>query len=799
MKKILFILFILFSALGVRAQELRGRVVDAANEPLIGATVVWEGTTVGVITDAEGNFRLHRVKNHPVLVVSYVGYTTQSRNMESGSEEVLFTLEEDGVNIEGVVVESTMSGNFVKHDGVVKGEMISFAGLCKMACCNLAESFENSASVTVGYSDAISGARQIKMLGLAGTYTQILDENRPIMRGLSAPYGLSYTPGMWLNSIQVSKGVASVTAGHEAITGQINLEMRKPTDSERLFLNLYLDDELRPEINLSSALPVSRDKRLTTIILAHGSLDTDKNGMDHNHDGFRDMPRSNQINVANRWLFEATPGGLQLRWGWKYVEENRLGGMTSYTADMHRERRSMELTDQNLLGVLNEGIYGSHINNRNINAYIKLGMPVGASIYDAEHDEELRSNFAMIVDYEHFNEEAYFGLNDYAGREHALSANLMYNHYFTPRSSLIMGLTGQMHLYDEYLENITIATLAADQVAINRTPFALDREEHEVGLYAEYTYSIHDKFSLVVGARGDYNTFYEKFYFTPRGHLRWNITPTTVLRASAGMGYRSTNLMTDNIGVLATGREIRFVNDRGEHIAFEEIDRMEKALTFGGSLTQTFTLVQEHDATLSFDYFRTRFYNQVVADQEYMPGAVCFYNTGSLSYTDSYQIDFTWTPVERFDIFATFRYTDSAITLNRPDHSTYRLERPLISEYKTLLNLQYATKFRRWVFDLTAQYNGPSRLPSLDGRVEEVHYSPSYPMLFAQVSRKIGRFDIYLGCENILDYTQDAPIVVDGHKFHQGDNPFASSFNSSVVWGPLMGRKIYIGMRFNLY
>ena len=799
MKKILLILLFLASAFGLEAQELRGRVVDSANEPLIGATVLWEGTTVGVITDLEGNFRLHRVKNHPVLVASYVGFTAQAQTIESGVEEVLFTLQEDGVNIEGVVVESTLSGNFVKHDGVVKGEMISFAGLCKMACCNLAESFENSASVTVGYSDAISGARQIKMLGLAGTYTQILDENRPIMRGLSAPYGLSYTPGMWLNSIQVSKGVASVTAGHEAITGQINLEMRKPTDDERLFINAYLDDELRPELNISTALPVTRDKRLTTVILAHGSMDTDKDGMDHNHDGFRDMPRSNQINLANRWLFEATPGGLQLRWGWKFVEENRLGGMTSYTSEMHRERRSIKLSPERILSMVDEGIYGSHIHNRNINAYVKLGMPVGASVYDAERGEELRSNFALVVDYEHFNEEAYFGLNDYLGRENALSANVMYNHYFSPRSSLIMGLTGQMHLYDESLENVTLRTLSPEQITFDLRLNDLARKEHEVGLYAEYTYTIHDKFSLVLGARGDYNTFYEKFYFTPRGHLRWNITPTTVFRGSAGMGYRSTNLLTDNIGILATGRQISFVNALGDPTSFDQLNRMEQALTFGGSLTQTFSLVKEHDATLSFDYFRTRFYNQVVADQEYMPSHVLFYNTGSLSYTDSYQVDFTWTPIERFDIFATFRYTDSATTLNRPDGSTHRLERPLISRYKTLINLQYATKFRRWVFDVTAQYNGPSRLPSLDGNLDELHYSPAYPMLFAQISRKIGLFDIYLGCENILGYTQDAPITVDGHKFHPGDNPFASSFNSSVVWGPLMGRKIYIGVRFNLY
>ena len=263
-------------ALGVcaplRAQELRGEVRDAEGRPLAGASVYWAGTTVGTSADGGGTFRLHRVKGRELLVASFLGYVNDTLRVDAAAQQAAFGLRAEGVELEGVVVEAAQSGNFVKRDGIVKGEMISFAGLCKMACCNLAESFENSASVTVGYSDAISGARQIKMLGLAGTYTQILDENRPVMRGLSAPYGLSYTPGMWLNSIQVSKGVASVTAGHDAITGQINLEHRKPTDEERLFVNLYLDDELRPEANISTAFPGSRDGKLSSVLLLHGSV-----------------------------------------------------------------------------------------------------------------------------------------------------------------------------------------------------------------------------------------------------------------------------------------------------------------------------------------------------------------------------------------------------------------------------------------------------------------------------------------------------------------------------------------------
>ncbi|MBS5644094.1 MAG: TonB-dependent receptor [Alistipes sp.] len=773
-----FALSAFFIAAGgtLRAQDIRGAVRDADDRPLAGASVYWAGTTVGASTDAEGAFLLHRVKGYDRLVASYLGYVNDTLRIDEAVQRADFALRAEGVELEGVVVEGNLSGNFVKRDGIVKGEMISFAGLCKMACCNLAESFENSASVTVGYSDAISGARQIKMLGLAGTYTQILDENRPIMRGLSAPYGLSYTPGMWLNSIQVSKGVASVTAGHEAITGQINLEHRKPTDSERLFVNLYLDDELRPEANVSTAFPVSRDKKLSSVILLHGSGDTDVRKMDHNHDGFRDLPRSAQFNVANKWLY-AADNGTQVRWGWKFVQESRLGGMLDYRNTAAMREAMFRDWDWQTEGT-RMPLYGSHIRNRNANGYFKVGMPVGPSVYDEAEQDEMRSNLAFVADFDHFDEEAYFGLNDYSGNQNSLALNLMYNHYFTYRSSLNVGVQAHLDYYRETLGNDT-PWLGSDRA------YDFGRDEEEVGAYAEYTYAVRDKFSVVAGLRGDYNAFYDRFFLTPRGHVKWNVTPSTTLRASAGLGYRSTNVITDNIGMLATGRELVIP-------ALGDLDRLEKALTLGGSLTQTFGLVNPGDATLSFDYFRTQFCNSVVVDQEYDAQTIRVYDSDGRSFTDTYQIDFSWTPVERLDIFATFRYTDSRMTIDRPDGTTARVERPLVSEYKTLLNIQYATKFRRWVFDATAQLNGPARIPTQTGDLADSRYSPRYPMFYAQVSRKVGKFDIYVGCENIADYRQEDPIL-------NAANPYDYKFNSMNVWGPLMGRKFYAGLRFNLY
>ena len=781
MKKSLFTLIAAICAITASAQNITGRVMDAAGNPLPGASVYWADTNIGEAADINGYFRLHRVKDYNRLVGSVVGYTNDTVTVTKETSEVFFNLAE-GVTVESVIIEGTLGGNYISHEGILKNENISFAGLCKMACCNLAESFENSASVTVGYSDAISGARQIKMLGLAGTYTQILDENRAIMRGLSAPYGLGYTPGMWLNSIQVSKGIASVTAGHEAVTGQINLEHRKPTDEERLFLNIYFDNELKPEVNLSTALPVTKDKRLSTVILAHASADT--KDYDHNGDGYRDLPMARQFNIANRWLYQGE-SGIQIRWGAKYVNDNRTGGQMTFKKSLQSDKDGKPWYDW----WREEGLYGSVVANQEANAYFKMGRPVGAAVFDEEENEELRSNIAMVADYDFFREDAIFGADKgYVGGQHAANLNLMYTHYFTYNSSLATGITASSRWVTE---NLTDRTWGRDDAWGNSMKDNIlrnfDRNETEIGAYAEYTYNIKEKFSAVAGARYDYNAYFRKHLFTPRGHIKWNITPTTVLRGSAGLGFRPTDIITDNIGIMATGRRIVFDTPFGR-----DFNRMEKALTAGGSFAQTISTVNYRDMTISLDYFRTELFHSVVVDQERDANNIYIYTTDGKSYTNTYQVDLTWNPVERFDIFATFRYTDSRYTITRADGSQQLVERPLVSRFKTLLNIQYATRMRKWTFDVTAQLNGKSRIPTQTGNIEDSEYSPIYPMFFAQVTHKIRMWDIYLGCENIAGFRQKTPIL--GYA-----DPYSTAFNSSCVWGPLMGRKIYIGVRFNLY
>ena len=764
MKKSLLLFLGIFIIYSLSAKDIKGTVYGLSTtntkETLPFATIYWADASTGVTSNEDGAFSIAEPKKFPAkLVASFVGYNPDTITITSANNNVEFTLHVASNTLDNVVVVGRRAANYISKLAPVKTEVISAAGLCKMACCNLAESFENSASISVGYSDAVSGARQIRLLGLSGIYTQMLDENRPDMRGLATPFGLSYTPGQWLESIQVAKGMGSVLQGYESITGQINLEYRKPTTPEPFFINLFVDDMWRTEANIASSLQLS--PKWYTTILAHGSIDTKKH--DGNDDGFLDEPLKKQINIANRWLYTAD-NGAQLRLGIKGLYEERESGQMDF--DKNRPR---DITQ-----------YGTEIDNKHFNAYVKLGIPVGKPHVheegEEEHEEEaMQPNIAFMADYSFHELNSFFGLKDYNGKENTASLNVLFQSGFGKNHRYTLGASGRWNNFKEQLQDVWFTSSNARKDSITN----LDREEWVAGVFGEYTFSYDDKLTLVAGMRADYNSLY-KWLFTPRVTVKYNFTEQLILRMTGGRGFRAANVITDNIGMLATGRQIYIDNN---------LD-IEDAWTYGGSFSWYFKLFQDENASISVDYFRTEFTNQILVDQERDPSKVWIYNLDGKSYSNTYQIDFSVAPFERFTAMATFRYTDAKSSYKTNTPVNELRERPLTDRYKAVLNLQYATRMNIWTFDFTAQVNGETRLP--DFAVTHDNYSPVYPLFFAQITRKFKGVDIYLGCENLFNYMQHDPII-------NAHDPYDQKFNSSVIWGPLMGRKIYAGLRFTLF
>ncbi len=744
-RKILILLLFIYSALTINAQTING-IVKAQKSygevaPLAFASIYWLEGKISLESNEKGEFSFNKKGTGTVsLIATYVGFTKDTLLLKNGEVKAeLFLKEQNELNAARVV--GKQAGNFLSKITPVKTEVITAAGLCKMACCNLAESFENSASVTVGYADAITGARQIRLLGLSGIYTQMLDENRPVMRGIASPFGLSYIPGQWLESIQIAKGPSSVVNGLEAITGQINLEHRKPTAEQPLFLNLFLSNALRTEANVASSLQLNR--KWSTVMLGHFS--TDPKGHDGNHDGFKDEPVSMQFNVANRWLYFAD-NGMQIRFGFKALNDDRVAGMNEF-------KKGMDITPS---------MWGSEIKNTGFNSFLKVGVPLNT-------DNSM--NIATVVDYSWHRLNSFFGLNKFNAIQNSVFVNVILQNQINKNHKYIFGISGQMDNLDETLTEREFTSTAGklNDVSV----LYPGREERSVGVYGEYTYTKDDKISVVTGLRLDRNNIYG-WLFAPRVNIKYTFFDELVFRGSAGRGFRSPNQISDNLGILSTGRNIILENNPD----------IEDAWTYGVNLTGYLPFGFDKKSSLSFDYFRTDFNSQLIVDQERSISAVWFYNLNGRSYTNTYQADFSIAPVERFTILATFRYNDTKATMEGQG----LVERPLVSRYKGVLNFQYATKMNKWTFDFTAQLNGPSKLPSFLGGGN----SPVYPMFYAQVTKKFKDLDVYIGGENLSNYRQKHPIL-------NANDPYSQGFNSTLIWGPLMGVKVYAGLRFTIW
>ena len=645
------------------------------------------------------------------------------------------------------VFTADRAGNYLSKGKDIRTEVISSQGLMKMACCNLAESFENSASVTVGYSDAVTGARQIRLLGLSGVYTQMLDENRPVMRGLSAPFGLSYVPGSWLESIQIAKGSPSVINGVESMTGQINLEHKKPTDEKPLFINASMMTDTKADFNAISAFQLS--PTVYANILAHvdGNFKTE----DMNMDGFADDPRQLQFNLASRWLYY-TPE-LLIHWGVSAVSDRRQGGQEGYEKGAYFQGRP----------------WGTDIRNRVLSAYAKIGYALR---------EDNSASIAFIGDWTADRMDAWFGASRYDVLQHTAFGNLMYRNRVNDTHDFTVGLSGTFDRYDETLERILPGN-------INQSLGRIDL--FHGGAYGEYTFHAGETLSVIAGLRGEwYNE--GGFQLSPRGTLKYQPAEWLVLRANGGRGLRNALPLMDNFGVLSTGKV--FDGNILDHM-------LESSWTFGGNATFYLPFKASY---ISLDYFGTRFIDKLVVDYEDAPGVIAFYSGRSKS--DSWQADLHTEPFTRFTVDVTARYTGAYTDLRT---GGYR-ETPLLAPWKAVLNLQYRTNLDHWIFDFTASWNGSARVydfmkdrKDADGRLLYPDgRTPSYPLLYAQVTRRFRGFDIYVGGENLTNFRQTDVIL--GHRMGDGMvDPDSADFDASAVWGPLMGLKLNIGFRLTIW
>ena len=695
------LMIILMPDLIIAQTKLEGKIYDTSDSDqlgLPGASIFWEGTTVGTSTNVAGVFSIRRLKQNTRLVISFVGYKTDTITIGPEETYIKHSLSQNN-EINEIFVYGKAVGTHINKIDPILTLNITGAELRKAACCNLSESFETNASVDVNYTDAATGAKQIQLLGLAGNYTQILTENIPAMYGLASAYGLNYIPGPWMESIQVSKGTSSVRNGYESIAGQLNVEYKKPATSEKVYVNGFLSDAGRQEINANTS--VILNKNWSTLLMTHAE---NQNGMsDHNKDGFRDEPDVKQYHIFNRWDYLTDVSDF--RAGIKYLEEERLGGQLSYKNN-----------DQN---TWSDG-FGINIRTKRFEAFTKAG---GVFMKDRSMSVGWIQNIAM------HNQNSLYGPRQYDGTQKSYYTNMLYQ--WNPLLSKHTLDAGFSYKYDLYSENLDA--------------LKLDRKESVPGMFIQYTYADTAKITVVAGLRVDNHNLYGTLV-TPRIHLRYVIFPRLTLRASIGKGYRSANVLAENSYLLASSRNMIIASDL----------RIEEAWNTGLSLTGNIP-VSGKVLKLSSEFFHTNFVNQIITDLDSSVDNVRFYNLQGKSYSNVLQFEASGQFLEGLDLLIAWRWNDVKMTFN----DTLR-SKPLVSRYKGLFTLSYLNHLRKWQYDYTLQLNGPGRVPSTNSNPEmyrRPHSFNAFTVMNIQVTRNFKKWQIYAGVENFLDYTQHMPII----------------------------------------
>lgn len=630
--------------------------------------------------------------------------------------------------------------------GALNGSEMNKEQLFKAACCNLGESFTGNPSVDVNFNDATTGAKQIKLLGLAGTYVQLLTENQPNFRGAAAPYALDYIPGTWMKSIQVSKGSASVKNGYESLTGQINVQYLQPEDAEGVTVNLYGNTMSRLEANAEGNIHVN--KKLSTELLTHFHNSWDHH--DINDDGFLDEPNVRQYNFQNRWLYKDDAyifhGGLSL------LNEERMGGQRTHHAGMSG---TPFLTD---------------ISTRRYEAYMKHAV-----VLDKAHG----SNLALMANASMHLQDALLGAKAYRVNEKSLSSQLVYETNFTPEHNLSLGLSfthdylGQGLRFDAHMVPQGSSVLAP-QIGAS----ALKEKENVVGAYAQYTYNLHERLVAMAGIRVDHSSLYGSFV-TPRLNLKWQVNDILGLRASVGKGYRAARALAENSYLLGSGRQ--FILGQNDH--------QEEAWNYGVSAALNIPLWNKN-LQVNADYYFTNFIHQTMVDFDADPHQINIYSSDAKSYSHALQIDASYELLRGMTMMLAYRRN-----IVKATYHGVLMDKPLTSKYKGLATLSYKTPLGIWQFDATLQLNGGGRMPEPytmpDGKPSWNRTFGAYPQLNAQVTRWFRHFSVYIGGENLTGYRQKNPVI--GYA-----DPWSSNFDTAMVWGPSRGAMGYVGIRFNI-
>tara|TARA_B100001057_G_scaffold500930_1_gene618922 strand:- start:2819 stop:5011 length:2193 start_codon:yes stop_codon:yes gene_type:complete len=721
---------------------IEGKVVyKEKNETLAleGASVYWKNTNEGTITDIKGDFSLPISKKTNELIISFIGFKTDTLTIFSDKKLIHFLNEDLSTNLDEVsLVERKKSSklSFKSNQNLI---LVDANELLKAACCNLSESFETNPSIDVNFSDALTGTKQISMLGLKSPYILISEENIPMVRGASQAFGLTFTPGTWIESIQISKGVGSVVNGFESIAGQINTELKKPYSDNPLFVNLFSSGNGRVELNTHFNKNLS-DKWSTGLYI---HLNQRNKKIDNNFDGFLDVPISNQVNILNRFQYTDPLNGWVIFYNSRFLSDKKQTGEVLFDPNFDKGFSKL---------------WGSEIETKRWDSAFKLGYVFPQYPY---------KSFGLQASFSRHDQEAYYGLRNYDIIHQSFFGNLLFNSIFNNTTNKFKsGLNYTLDKYDENIDNQNYI-----------------RTDKNIGMFFEWSHDDLEKLSWTAGIRLDFNNNIGTF-FTPRLHLRYSFNPSTTIRLSSGSGRKAANIFAENQSLFATNR--RIIINKNNNSFYGLLP--ERAWNYGVSLNHNFRLFSKN-STLTLDYYNTSFVNQVVVDYE-KEGTVLFYNLEGNSYSKSFQLKFDINLTPQIEFISAYKNDNVSI-----DYISGTKQKQLVPLNRYFVNLSWNSikniKNKQWKYDFTINGVGNQRLVenSLNSNFNE---SPSFSIINSQLTRVFSNlFEAYIGIENLGNFTQKNPIIFENDSFN-------NKFDTSQIWAPILGRMFYLGLRYKI-
>jgi outer membrane receptor for ferrienterochelin and colicins len=754
-RSLLFSLLFIYSLSSAKAQEIKGSVLSG-NEALEFANIYIKGLNIGAVTDSMGNFSIEVNETGKFTIqASRVGYQTVQQQITlplAMSVDLIFDLSELDGGLEEVVVSGTMQ-EVSKLDSPVPVEVYSGNFFKANPTPSIFESLQNVNGVRPQVNCNICNTGDIHINGLEGPYTMVLIDGMPIVSGLATVYGLTGIPQALIDRIEVVKGPASTLYGSEAVGGLINVITKSPLTAPVFSVDGFTTGW--GETNLDLGIRSKWGSNVQSLTGISGFYYD--NPVDNNGDGFTDLTLAKRISLFQKIQVDR-PNNRVFNLAARYVYEDRWGGEMNWTkADRGGDQ-----------------VYGESI-------YTSRWETFG--VWQLPTSENLNFQFSANG----HSQNSVYGNTIYIADQYIGFGQLTWNKTLAKHNFLF----GAAYRFTYYDDN-TPAT-AGDLGDVNQ-PAVI----HLPGIFVQDELKISPSQSLLLGGRLDYNSVHGSV-FSPRVNYKksWN-NNSTILRLSAGNGFRVANVFTEDHAALTGAREVVFTEElRPETSWNTNVNLVKKIYTNGGTFIG-----------LDGSVFYTYFTNQIVPDYETNPNQIIYgnLNGSAISQGISLNLDVAWAN----GLTMTGGATLMDVSLEEDGIRTRQL---LTERFSGVWSVGYKFFKTGLKVDYTGNVYSPMRLPLLGALDDRDPYSSWFSIQNIQLTKTFGdKWEIYGGVKNLLNFTPPANSIArafdpfdrevefgsDGSVIPTSGNPNALTFDPTYVFAPNQGIRGFLGVRFTI-